>query len=56
MRSIAEMISEGFIWGIGITRPRPGRERVAAYYITGILVLTLVVLCTLFFVLQKAIR
>jgi len=56
MRSIAQIISEGFIWGVGITRPRAGRERAAAYYITGILALMLGVLCTLFFVLQKAIH
>ena len=34
MRSLTEVVSESFIWGVGITRPRPGQERRAAIYIT----------------------
>ena len=34
MKSLTEMVSEGFIWGVGITRPRPGKERRAALFIT----------------------
>jgi hypothetical protein len=41
MRSLTELVSEGFIWSIGITRPRPGKERVAAIYITAILAVTI---------------
>lgn len=37
MRSISDLVSEGFIWGVGITRPRPGKERQAAYFITATL-------------------
>jgi hypothetical protein len=34
MRKLTDLVSESFIWGVGITRPRPGHERVAAIYIT----------------------
>lgn len=52
MRRITEWISEGFIWGVGITRPGRGRERTAAYYISGILGITLVVVVTMFLLLN----
>lgn len=48
MKRITEMISEGFIWGVGITRPRPGSERTAAYFISGILGLTVLVVFAMF--------
>ena len=38
MRSISDLVSEGFIWGVGITRPKPGHERRAALFITGTLI------------------
>lgn len=44
MRSLTEIVSESFIWGVGITRPKPGQERRAAVYIT--VTLMLVVLTT----------
>ena len=34
MKRLTDFVSEGFIWGVGITRPRPGQERIAAIYIT----------------------
>ena len=34
MRSFTDVVSEGFIWAVGITRPKPGKERTAAVYIT----------------------
>ena len=34
MRTITNLVSEGFIWGVGITRPKPGQERQAARFIT----------------------
>jgi hypothetical protein len=34
MRRLTDLVSESFIWGVGITRPKPGKERVAALYIT----------------------
>lgn len=34
MRTISNLVSEGFIWGVGITRPKPGKERMAARFIT----------------------
>ncbi len=38
MRNLSDLITEGFIWGFGITRPQPKNERRAALYITGMLV------------------
>ena len=39
MRRLTELISEGFIWGVGITQPKKGRqEQVAALYITTTLI------------------
>lgn len=38
MRGITRWISEGFIWGVGITRPKRGQERRAAIYITSTLI------------------
>lgn len=38
MKRLTEMVSESFIWGVGITRPKPGQERRAALYITATLV------------------
>ena len=37
MRSLTEIVSESFIWGVGITRPKEHEKRFAAYYITGLL-------------------
>lgn len=34
MRRLTEIVSESFIWGVGITRPRLGQERRAALFIT----------------------
>lgn len=43
MRRLTEFVSEGFIWSVGITRPKPGKERAAALFITGTLVACLLV-------------
>jgi len=37
MRRLTEVVSESFIWGVGITHPKPGQERRAALYITATL-------------------
>lgn len=37
MKRLTDLVSEGFIWSVGITRPRPGKERLAAIYITATL-------------------
>jgi hypothetical protein len=34
MKNLNEVVSESFIWAVGITRPRPGQERRAAWFIT----------------------
>ncbi|MDE1176040.1 MAG: hypothetical protein PW789_05475 [Edaphobacter sp.] len=41
MRKLSELVSEGFIWSVGITRPKPGKERIAAIYITTVLCATI---------------
>lgn len=41
MKKVTELVSEGFIWSVGITRPKPGKERIAALYITVTLTATL---------------
>lgn len=44
MGKFTEWISESFIWGVGVTRPKPGSERTAARYITALLVGTVLFL------------
>ena len=38
MRRLTELVSNSFIWGVGITPPAPGHERGAAVYITVTLI------------------
>jgi hypothetical protein len=52
MRKITDMVSESFIWGVGITKPRPGQERRAAVYITAILVFAVLAAAGMFFLLK----
>jgi hypothetical protein len=42
MRNLSDLITEGFIWGVGIRRPKPENERRAALYITGLLFGTMI--------------
>jgi hypothetical protein len=49
MKTLSDWISEGFIWGVGITRPQPANQRRAALYITGLLAATVAGVVTLFF-------
>jgi len=51
MKSVTEMISESFIWGVGITRPRPGQERRAALFITATLLASIAAVAGVFFLL-----
>jgi hypothetical protein len=51
MRSISNLVSEGFIWGVGITRPRKGQEQRAALFITATLVLSIATAVGMFFFL-----
>jgi hypothetical protein len=51
MRRLTDLVSEGFIWGVGITRPKPGKERVAALYITITLVGSILVAVAIFVLL-----
>jgi hypothetical protein len=48
MRRLIDLISEGFIWGVGITRPEPGRKRLAAIYITATLIASILVAFAMF--------
>ena len=50
MRSLTDIVSESFIWGVGITRPKEGQRKLAAYYITGTLVATVLGVVGLFLV------
>jgi hypothetical protein len=51
MRRLTEFVSESFIWGVGITQPRPGQERRAAMYITATLTGTILAVVGAFFFL-----
>lgn len=51
MRSLSNLVSEGFIWSVGITRPKPGKERIARIYIMSILSLTVLSIAGVFFFL-----
>ena len=54
MKTLSDLISEGFIWGVGITRPQPKNERRAALYITCMLVGTVASIAALFlFVMSR---
>lgn len=52
MRRVTDVVSEGFIWGVGITRPRAGHEHRAAQYITAILGLAVFGAVGMFFLLK----
>jgi hypothetical protein len=51
MTRISDLVSEAFIQGVGITRPKPGQEHRAALFITTLLALTLVGASAMFFLL-----
>jgi len=53
MRSIPEIVSEVFIWGVGITRTKPGQERAAALFITLTLAGTVVAVVLVFLLLVR---
>jgi hypothetical protein len=53
MRSLTDLVSEGFIWSVGITRPRPGKERIAAIYITVTLIGSVCFAIGMFFFLLR---
>jgi hypothetical protein len=48
MKSVTDMVSESFIWSVGITRPKRGQEKLAAYYICGTLAATVLGVIGLF--------
>jgi hypothetical protein len=56
MRNVVDMVSESFIWGVGITRPKPGQERRAALYITWTLVGAIVVALGAFVLIASLLR
>lgn len=53
MRRLTSIVSEGFIWGVGITRPSAAKERSAAAYITLILIGSLMFAAGMFFFLAS---
>lgn len=56
MSKFSDVVTEGFIQSVGITRPRPGKERTAARYITGLIALTIVGAMAFFLVALHNIR
>ena len=52
MKSVTDLVSQAFIWGVGITKPRPGKENLAAAYITAMLVGTALFVAAGFFVIR----
>ena len=55
LQGLIDFISESFIWGVGITRPRPGKERGAAIFITVLLVGSVVFAAAAFFLLKSVV-
>jgi hypothetical protein len=53
MKSIPEIVSEAFIRGAGMTRPRSGKGRIAALFITLTLFGTLVAVVLAFLLLVR---
>jgi len=51
MRRLTDLVSESFIWSVGITRPKPGKERAAALYITITLAASILVAAAMFVIL-----
>lgn len=48
MKKLTDLVSESFIWSVGITRPKPGQERLAAIYITVTLAASILVAVAMF--------
>lgn len=53
MRRLTDLVSESFIWSVGITRPKPGKERVAALYITATLAASVLAAVGMFLLLLQ---
>ncbi|HEY0264584.1 MAG TPA: hypothetical protein VGC07_08670 [Granulicella sp.] len=53
MRKLTDVVSEGFIWGVGITRPSEKQQRRAALFITGILAGSVLFAAGMFFLLLQ---
>ena len=51
MKSLTKLVSESFIWGVGITRPKPGKEGRAALYITATLAASIAAVAAVFLLL-----
>jgi hypothetical protein len=56
MRRFTDLVSESFIWSVGITRPKPGQERMAAIYITATLAATILGAIAIFLLLLTVLR
>ena len=48
MRSLIDFVSESFIWGVGITRPKERQRRFAACYISACLAFAILGVAGLF--------
>jgi hypothetical protein len=56
MNDISKQLSEGFILTVGITPPKPGRERLASRYITTMLGLIVAGAAALFTLIYTQVR
>ena len=56
MSNVSRQLGEGFILTVGITPPKPGRERVANRYITGMIALSIAAAAGMFAFILMQIR
>ena len=48
MKRLTDLITEGFVWGVGITEPKPNQWRRAGIYITTLLLAALLAIGVVF--------
>ena len=55
MKRVTDFVTDLFVWGVGITKPKPGQQRQAGIYITALLLLCLLAIAAVFFLLSREI-
>ncbi len=56
VKRLTDLITDGFVWGVGITQPKPTQQRRAGIYITAILIAALFGVAAFFFFAAHLIR
>ncbi len=56
MSNISRQLGEGFILTVGITPPKPGCERIANRYITGMIALSIAAAAGMFALILSQVR